>query len=554
MNVASETVLVPSPANERDEGRIRFRVRIGVTGHRDPVEPDALRRLVRERLSEIRAQFPSTDVTRVRFAVLSSLAEGGDRLVAREAFAALADVEIGLHVVLPMSATDYIDDFPSPDSRREFEELLDAAAVTTQLPPVEDRDEAYERAGQYVVDNSDVLIAVWDGQAPGGRGGTAEIVGYARAQSVPVLVVPTTRATAPQRLPSVGDEGPVQAVARESTLEAYRRIDEFNRRSADESDLSQVVAGERTRMACAAHDVATRARCEIVGAWALPRLARADTLAMKYQRRYYVLGSALYLLAALAVTVVAAQSQAKWSPKLALLEVALMLAVLAIYAIARRTGVRNRWLGYRSLAEALRSSLFIAVTDLQTEETRTSPDGSAAVGGHWFQRAFSATWEERPEVPPEPDASPGLHQFLLEGWVEHQIVYHRRVIARLRRARRALTRAVFALFAVTIVAGMLHAFSVLPDTFWGPMLLFLAVALPGFGAALTGIRDLRQYRIHEHRSARTATRLERLKSRVEAAESPPSAQKLAAQIQSAIEAETADWSSVVEFQDLEVVV
>jgi hypothetical protein len=545
----------PGPHDiEGEEGRIRFRVRIGVTGHRDPAGLSEVRRSVRDRLDEIRVAFPPTGVTGVRFAVLSSLAEGGDRLVVKEAFAALADADVGLHVVLPMGAEDYIEDFLTPDSRREFVELLNTAAVTTQLPPIADRDEAYERAGQYVVDNSDVVLALWDGRTARGRGGTAAIVSYARRSGVPVLVVPVARTTTPDQSPAEPRGVPAVAVARDRTLEAYRRIDEFNRRSIREPDLAAAVIRERTRLHFAEHDDPTRERCDTIAAWSLSRLARADALALKYQKLYYRMASALYLLAALAVTVVAAQSQAHWSPKLALVEVAFMLAVLAIYGYTRHTGIRDRWLGYRSLAEALRAALFIAVANPQIEDMRTSLDGAVAVRGQWFQRAFSATWEARPTIAPAAGDPTALREFLIEGWLEHQVSYHRNLLARLRRGRIRLTRAVFALFIVTILAGLLHAFEVLPEQGWSSVLLFLALALPGFGAALTGIRDLRQYRIHEHRSERTASRLERLRSRVETTDSPSPTQKLAAQVQSAIEAEATDWSSVVEFQDLEVVV
>ena len=51
------------------------------------------------------------------------------------------------------------------------------------------RKEGYAKAGQYVVDHCDVLIAVWDGMPSRGRGGTAEIVQYAREQRRPIIRV-----------------------------------------------------------------------------------------------------------------------------------------------------------------------------------------------------------------------------------------------------------------------------------------------------------------------------------------------------------------------------
>jgi hypothetical protein len=49
------------------------------------------------------------------------------------------------------------------------------------------RDASYESAGKYVVNSSDVLIAVWNGEAAAGQGGTAEIVKYARSIGHPLI-------------------------------------------------------------------------------------------------------------------------------------------------------------------------------------------------------------------------------------------------------------------------------------------------------------------------------------------------------------------------------
>jgi hypothetical protein len=185
---------------------------------------------------------------------------------------------------------------------------------------------------------------------------------------------------------------------------------------------------------------------------------------------------------------------------------------------------------------------------------RPASEDALALHEHWFQRAFSATWEERPATAPESLAPAELRRFLIDGWLKPQIRYHEDTVERLRRKRVRLTRTILALFAVTIIAGLLHAFEVFDGAFWPPLLLFLALALPGFGAAFSGVRDLRQHRIHEHRCERTAKRLARLRDHVESDEDLISAQRLAAQIQTAIEAESSDWSGVVEFQDLEVVV
>jgi len=53
----------------------------------------------------------------------------------------------------------------------------------------EPSEEAYLAAGCRVVDMSDVLLAVWDGQPARGKGGTGNIVEYARSRATRVEIV-----------------------------------------------------------------------------------------------------------------------------------------------------------------------------------------------------------------------------------------------------------------------------------------------------------------------------------------------------------------------------
>ena len=80
-------------------------------------------------------------------------------------------------MALPLAPEDYEEDFKTEASKEEFRCLLTEASDIWPAPDWLDRNEAYERAGRYMVDRCDALIAVWDGENPRGQGGTAEIVG-----------------------------------------------------------------------------------------------------------------------------------------------------------------------------------------------------------------------------------------------------------------------------------------------------------------------------------------------------------------------------------------
>ena len=169
------------------EGQLPFSLRIGVTGHRRLTDPAALIPGIRAAVQGVVDRFlgPGAEPALL---VISALAEGADRLVAAEV---LARPDATMEAVLPLPPGEYLDDFTGDASKAEFTEMLGRAASVWVARPGGSRDEAYERAGRHVVDRADVLIALWDGEPPRGRGGTATVVSYARAQGVPVAWVPT---------------------------------------------------------------------------------------------------------------------------------------------------------------------------------------------------------------------------------------------------------------------------------------------------------------------------------------------------------------------------
>src|SRR6266852_161360 len=112
---------------------IPYRIRIGVTGHRELADPAAMQALVKQAIgAEVEKLFPEgsrQNIERVRnegtteilYRILSPLAEGADRVVAR---AVLEYPGARLDVVLPLTIEDYLEDFKTDESKVEFEELL----------------------------------------------------------------------------------------------------------------------------------------------------------------------------------------------------------------------------------------------------------------------------------------------------------------------------------------------------------------------------------------------------------------------------------------------
>jgi hypothetical protein len=156
---------------------------VGFTGHRNLDDPALIARAVREALQHLALR------THAPLATVSSAASGADTIFAEAA------IEQGLPwtLLLPFPAEEFRKDFAdAPDDWARVERLLPNAVRTVIEPPTDERSDAYLEAGVRTVDECDVLLAVWNGEPAAGRGGTADIVDYARAQEKAVWWIHAT--------------------------------------------------------------------------------------------------------------------------------------------------------------------------------------------------------------------------------------------------------------------------------------------------------------------------------------------------------------------------
>ncbi len=178
---------------EREEARLDATFRVGVTGHRYVASTGAAAGLLRDQVRAVFAYLWQTVVdsapvgSQPVLVVVSPLAEGADRLIAHEA----VTNGFPLHCPLPFDCAVYEREFTDAASRAEFRSLLTQAAIVEELHGTratpERAEAAYEAVGRVVVEQSDLLIAIWDGEAARGRGGTASVVQDARARQLPVV-------------------------------------------------------------------------------------------------------------------------------------------------------------------------------------------------------------------------------------------------------------------------------------------------------------------------------------------------------------------------------
>lgn len=284
----------------------------------------------------------------------------------------------------------------------------------------------------------------------------------------------------------------------------------------------------------------------------LSHYVRADLLALRYQHLYLKAGGFIYVLAAAAVTVAAAQALF-WPdhPRVVLIEVALMAALLGILWFGRRQRWHAKWIDYRFLAERFRSALFLALAGLETLPLRPPRHLSLAYSSKdWMVAAFSSIWAQIPRVSRSFPPFEPLKRFVLQAWIEDQLIYHKETMKRHGGRHRRLVYVGNLLFAITFVAALLHSMHLGPHWLHN-LLAFVAIVFPAVGGALGALRTHREYLRNTSRSSEMVRHLEELKARMMAADSPERFLPLVREAEETMLHENEDWRVVVRFHELE---
>ncbi len=111
---------------------------------------------------------------------ISSLAEGADQVFARIV------LELGGRLVAVIPYPKIERSFSSDAALRGYRDLVRHAEVEV-LPAIGSDEDCYFAAGCRVVNYSDRLFAVWNGEKARGKGGTGDIVQHAQSLGVPVM-------------------------------------------------------------------------------------------------------------------------------------------------------------------------------------------------------------------------------------------------------------------------------------------------------------------------------------------------------------------------------
>lgn len=591
MNMAVTARKVSETSEQVGPPRPRLVLRLGVTGHRPGSSlPASEIGRIRAQVAELvgrAAQAVRIIQEQYRFAysaeapllvAVSALAEGGDRIFAEEALRA----GWPLDVVLPFGREEYERDFTTPESRAHFKELAARARAVFEIdsaPPDGDSSAAYETAGFVMLDHVDLVLAIWDGGASGGRGGTREIMDEALRRDVPIIWISSAVDRQPVRWQQhesvplfAGSKdpdnftalltetlGPPSSARDESGQSELARLKRFLSDGEHAPALWTWAHDLLFRLLTGKPAAAPKRVADRQNEWsefldALPPKGRlgtameeilrkrflwADRKATELGRMYrsaYVLA---FLFAALAVFVGLLTILEGWSALFgnniavaktvcAAAELVFIALIIIIAAAGRRGRWHERFLGARALAEMLRHARVLAPIG---RVGRILSEGATAGerGDSWTIWYARATIRELPVPDARADAAFIRKSItaVLDHEVAGQIAYHHANHKSLETAHHRLDKAGEVLFYTAILMCFLwftvvaiYGFEGADQAHWishslKSVLTFLGAVLPAFAGALAGIRGQGDFRASAQQSMATEKELKGMLRRAE---------------------------------------
>lgn len=310
---------------------------VGFSGHRQLADPAGVAAAVANVLAELRREAPG------EWIALSSAAAGADLIFVREALAA----GLGWEALLPLPLVDFERDF-SPGEWTEVRALLARAERMEVAPEPGTREEAYLTGGFEIVNNCDVLFAVWDGQPARGKGGTADVVAYARAMGRPIVILnPDSKAVRRENFAALRPH--------DANLHYLNEVPGATAAGATARD--RVAAFQRKVDAAATHSSPHFRRLIATTVWLHVAATALATAALAFDWHWGALpwGKLLLLLAALAVADLVRRRRTHHHWTRCRLAAEITRSALAIWGLPRATRLFREfdWAGLEPLRRSL---------------------------------------------------------------------------------------------------------------------------------------------------------------------------------------------------------
>lgn len=407
---------------------------VGITGHRFNKLDEAATAPIEQALTDVFAAIDAACASLLarhpaafapaphRVRLVSGLAEGTDQIAV-----SVRPRSWAVDAVLPFPCDRYAMDF-APDAatggidrRAQFRAALAQAETVAALADETDPPLAYQSAGEFLLRQSDILVAVWDGDAKAGLGGTQGVVAHALETGIPVIWIHAAEGRAPALLRGTTDEAPPVEATPEQIAAVVAQIAAppaagHHDTGHHDTKHAEPVVTAAARLTDFQHEVwKTTCRWVLfdclkrwprVWTWrrAIPmrglddgraeweafapdagdgpaeqrffnilmrRHAWADMLATYYAHVYRSTYVLTYLLSALAVAVAAVEmlpltghletmAELAYKALFAALELVVVITVVMLVRRGRTGRWHERWLDYRALAEVLRHIRFLS--------------------------------------------------------------------------------------------------------------------------------------------------------------------------------------------------
>jgi hypothetical protein len=584
---------------------------VGVTGHRAEVLPEDSVPVLRERVGDVLRQIEEAgrdllERERDCFAGLppklrfvSPIADGADQIAAEVAL----DLGWELEVVLPFERADYRASLANHGARERFDALMSRAACLLELPgdPSHTLD-AYVMTGRATVAHCDVLIAVWDGLPPRGRGGTGEVVQLALTRGTAIVHVPLAPGGDTRILWSafdptvvtVADDPNVARPLERSDVDALLTGLLMPPPNEQEQDFLKRFLRERLRRIRArieypllltaagvrrfsARDFTTRhAEAQIRDEWRRYRAgcvdahnisapidmleetySWADSLATHFAQTYRSGHIFNFVLGGVAVCLGLAAFMA---PHLRFEETAfellITLAIILNAVIGKRQEWHRRWLDYRQLAERLRPMrslklLGIAAPDPPGTETNPVPK-------RWLDWYASGIWRAMgcPSGTIDRACAERLGRAIADHEVGPQVGYHERNAVQIRLLDHRLEQIGFVLFTATVVVTIATLVGLAVNSGFvnrfGNWFTLVSAGFPALGTAVFGIRFQGDFGGDALRSMATANTLRQIETELRKDVTLSRAADLSEQAARIMLSDLDEWRLVNQQRDLSV--
>ena len=584
--------------------KVRLTLRAGVTGHRsqglESSDIPSLRSKLEHVLCELKRIVYEIDNTPTSYApgdpllrIISPLADGADMLAAETAL----DNGFELQCAIPFEREEYEKDFEDPESVHRYREMLERATAVFELDGSRRtkalENEAYQAVGRMVLNQSDVVIALWDGKEAKGKGGTGQIVKEAMQLEIPVIWIDSAPEHEVQVL--TGNEYGMNGAEGLSGLE--RRLkqllipdkvndseikntyfleirpkrtwgvifevfcDFFSGEKIDASGVHVKDFEKKTReewRESTSYLIDSSVSTEFISRMdeqvdqrLLLHYSWADNLASYYSNIYRSSFVTNYLLAGLAVffallAVTAPSLEKVWI----FIEFLIIVSILVITIVGNRKRWHQRWIDYRLLSEQIRQLRFLVPLGLTTPAFRIpAHDTHGDPRNTWINWHFRAIIRYLGIVSAKvsKDYLQSYRSLLSEREIRGQIDYHEKNSPRFQKIHESLHYLGIALFTLTLVVVLLHF------PFSSGWLTLCAAVFPALGAAFYGIRTQGEFEQIAKRSRAMSAKLKDIKEELDSPKFTPTYGEMALIAENTAEiisSETLDWRIVFQSKRL----